>query len=82
MTGEQEYRLRECVHRRRGSEGEFYSGVTYLKHLQRLRSEAAVRVAANVAAFFWSDAAHVKVWLCEDCATELGLIQRETGVAR
>lgn len=82
MIGEQEYRLRDCVHRKRGAEGQYYSGVTYLQHLQRLRSEAAVRVAANVTAFFWSDAPHVMVWLCEDCAVELGLSKREAGVAR
>ena len=82
MIGEQEYRLRECVHRKRGAEGEFYNGVTYLQHLQRLRSEAAVKAAANITAFFWADAPHVRVWLCEDCAETLGLIRREAGLAR
>jgi hypothetical protein len=80
--GEREYRLRECVHRRRGGEGDYYGGVTYLEHLQRLRSDAAVRVAANVTPFFWSDAPHIKVWLCEDCASALGLWRREANLTR
>jgi hypothetical protein len=70
---EQEYRVRECVHKARGAAGEFYRGDTYLRHLQRLRSAAAVSFASRVTAFFWADAAHVHVWLCRDCATELGL---------
>jgi hypothetical protein len=82
MTGEQEHRLRECVHRRRGAEGEYYGGVEYLEHLQRLRSDAAVRVAANVNSFFWSDAANIRVWLCEHCAAALGLRRREANLTR
>lgn len=76
MIGEQEHRLRECAHRRRGSEGEFYSGTTYLEHLQRLPSAAALKVASDVAPFFWSDAAHIRVWLCDTCAAELRLVER------
>jgi len=82
MIGEQEHRLRECVHRRRGAEGEYYDGKSYLEHLQRLRSEAAVRIAAKVTSFFWSDAPHVQVWLCEECAGELGLRGREANLTR
>ncbi len=70
---EQEIRERECVHRGSGAAGEFYRGQSYVQHLQRLRGEAAVRLAAKVSAFFWSDAAQVVVWLCRDCADELGL---------
>ncbi|HZI19261.1 MAG TPA: hypothetical protein VEY09_11760 [Pyrinomonadaceae bacterium] len=81
MIDEHEYRLRECVHRPRGAEGDYYGGQSYLEHLQRLRSEAAVRVAANVAPFFWADAANVRVWLCEECAGQLGL-RREANHAR
>jgi len=72
---EQDYRVRECVHRARGAAGDFYQGDTYVRRLQRLRSGAAVRFAAKVTSFFWADAAQVLVWLCRDCATELGLGQ-------
>jgi hypothetical protein len=78
---EQEYRVRECVHRARGAEGEYHRGDAYVTHLQRLRSEAAMRVAAQVTSFFWADAAKVLVWLCDDCAAELRLREREA-VAR
>lgn len=67
------FRERECVHRQQGAAGEFYRGTSYVKSLQRLRTEAALRVAAKVTAFFWSDAAQVVVWLCRDCAVELGV---------
>ncbi|MCA1620071.1 MAG: hypothetical protein LC795_12320 [Acidobacteria bacterium] len=46
MKSEQDYRLRECVHRASGAPGGFYHGGTYVKHLQRLPSAAAVRAAA------------------------------------
>jgi len=72
-TQEQVYRERECVHRNQGAEGDFYRGTTYVQFLQRLGSAAAMRVANNVTAFFWSDAPQIMVWLCRDCATELGL---------
>ena len=70
---EQDYRVRECVHKARGAAGDFYRGDTYLRYLQRLRSAAAVSFASRVTSFFWSDAAHVSVWLCRDCAAEIGL---------
>lgn len=79
---EQEYRVRECVHRARGTAGEFYRGVAYVKYLQRLRPAEALKFAGNVTSFFWSDAAQVLVWLCRDCACELGLEEREVSVAR
>ncbi len=78
---EQLYRERECIHRARHSvAGEYYRGQTYLKHLQRLRTDAAMKVAGNVTAFFWADAAHVIVWLCDDCAHDLGVGEREASV--
>ncbi len=77
---EQLYRERECIHRARGAAGDYYKGQTYLKHLQRLRTDAAMRIAGNVTAFFWSDADHVIVWLCGDCAEELALGEREASV--
>ncbi len=66
-------RERECVHRHRGADGMFYEGSEYVASLQRLRADAAVRVAGRVAAFFWSDARQTVVWLCRDCADELRL---------
>jgi hypothetical protein len=41
--------------------------------LQGLRSAEALSFAGKVSPFFWSDAARVRVWLCRECATELGL---------
>lgn len=70
---EQDYRERECVHRARGAAGEYFRGVKYVKGLQGLRGAAAVSFAGKVSPFFWSDAARVIVWLCRDCAAELGL---------
>jgi hypothetical protein len=70
---EQDYRVRECVHRARGAAGDFYRGDAYVRHLQRLRSSAALNFASRVTSFFWSDAAHVHVWLCQDCADEIGI---------
>jgi hypothetical protein len=78
---EQEYRVRECVHRAQGVAGEYYRGGAYVKQLQRLRTEAAVRFASKVTAFFWSDAPQILVWLCEDCACEIGLRESETNAA-
>src|SRR5437016_879892 len=41
QMSEQEYRVRECVHRARGAEGEYYRGSAYVKHLQSLGTSAA-----------------------------------------
>lgn len=67
------YRERECIHRDDGAEGEFYNGVFYIQALQRLRIDEAVRVAGKVSSFFWADAPHIIVWLCDACAGELRL---------
>ncbi len=69
----QMFRERECVHREDGADGEFYNGVFYLQALQRLPIDEAMQVASKVTSFFWVDAPHILVWLCLDCATELGL---------
>jgi hypothetical protein len=69
----QMFRERECIHRDDGAEGEFYNGVFYIQALQRLRVDHAVQVAGRISSFFWSDAAHILVWLCHDCAGELRL---------
>lgn len=81
MKSEQDYRVRECVHRAAGAPGNFYRGSTYVKHLQRLPSGDAMRAAARVTPFFWADAAHINVWLCRDCGDELGLSDRESDAA-
>ena len=73
MKSEQSYRERECIHRARGAVGETYPGKTYVQHLQRLHSRDAMKFAGNVSPFFWSDAAQIVVWLCDDCAASLGL---------
>ena len=65
--------MRECVHRARGAAGDYYNGTAYVRHLQRLGSAAAVRFAGKVTPFFWADAPQVLVWLCRDCASEIGV---------
>jgi hypothetical protein len=66
-------RERECIHRQQGVQGEFYQADRYISALKRLRNDAAMKMASKVGAFFWSDAPHVKVWLCQDCAREVKL---------
>ena len=78
----QVFRERECIHREEGAQGEFYNGVFYIQALQRLRVDEAVAVAAKVSAFFWSDAPHIIVWLCSDCAGELGLTDTPRAVTQ
>ena len=67
----QTFRERECIHREEGAAGEFYNGAFYVQALQRLRVDEAVRVAGKVSSFFWADAPHILVWLCQDCAGDL-----------
>jgi hypothetical protein len=81
LKSEQDYGLRECVHRASGAAGECYRGGAYVKYLQRLPSAVALSVAARVAPFFWADAEHILIWLCRDCADELGLSERESDAA-
>jgi hypothetical protein len=69
----QTFRERECIHREEGAAGDFYNGAFYIQALQRLRVDDAVRVASKVSSFFWSDAPHILVWLCHDCASDLHL---------
>lgn len=69
----QVYRERECIHRDEGAEGEFYNGAFYVQALQRLRVDEAVEVAGKVSPFFWADAPHILVWLCDGCASQLRL---------
>jgi hypothetical protein len=67
------FRERECIHRDEDAEGEFYNGVFYVQALGRLKVEAAMRIANKVSPFFWVDAPHILVWLCNECAAELKL---------
>ena len=64
---------RECVHRGQKARGDYYSGTSYIKALQQLSGSDAMRMAGKVGAFFWADAPKTRVWLCEDCAAEIGL---------
>ena len=69
----QVFRERECVHRDEGAAGEFYNGAFYVQALQRLPVDDAVQIARRVSSFFWADAPHILVWLCNDCAGRLRL---------
>lgn len=62
---------RECVHRDRGADGEFYNGMFFVQSLQRLQGADAVKIAGKVTPFYWVDAPRVIVWLCKECAAEL-----------
>lgn len=81
MKSEQDYRVRECVHRADGAAGGFYRGSAYVRQLQRLPSADALKAAARVTPFFWADAAHIHVWLCRDCAAGLRLSEPESDAA-
>ena len=78
----QMYRERECIHREEGADGDFYNGVFYIQALQRLRVNDAVRMASKVTSFFWADAPHILVWLCDNCATELRLSETPRAMTR
>ena len=76
------FRERECIHREEGAEGDFYNGVFYIQALQRLRVNEAVQMARKVTSFFWADAPHILVWLCDDCAARLRLNETPRAVTR
>ncbi|HVQ38654.1 MAG TPA: hypothetical protein VMS31_14045 [Pyrinomonadaceae bacterium] len=78
----QTFRERECIHREDGAEGELYNGVVYVQALQLLPVNQAMKVAAKVSSFFWSDASHILVWLCSDCAAALELNERPRAIAQ
>jgi hypothetical protein len=81
LKNEQDYRVRECIHRAMGAAGEYYRGSEYVKHLQRMNTDTAMRIASYVTPFFWADAAQILVWLCRDCAADLRLPVRESDAA-
>ena len=72
---------RACAHYRQGGQGAPVGGRVYLGALQRQRGPAAERVARAVEPFFWSDAARVIVWLCRECAAEVGLEEGDAHAA-
>ena len=78
----QMYRERECIHRDEGADGDFYNGVFYIQALQRLRVNDAVQMANKVSAFFWADAPHILVWLCDNCAADLRLTETPRAMTR
>ena len=61
----------ECVHRDKGRDGETYNGMFFIQAIQKLQTEAAMKLAGKVAPFYWVDAPRVLVWLCRECASEL-----------
>ena len=67
------FRERECIHREEGADGESYSGVFYVQALQRLPIDEAMLIAKKVESFFWADASHIVVWLCHECASQVGI---------
>ena len=72
------YRERECAHRGSGAPGRHYEGASFVRALYGLRASAAAEFARRVTSFYWSDAAQIVVWLCDDCAAELpGVSSRE-----
>jgi hypothetical protein len=73
LMKKQEYRERECIHQDEGVEGSYYNGVFYVQALQRLPVDVAMQISKKVTSFFWSDAPHILVWLCNDCAAQIGL---------
>ena len=64
---------RHCTHCSRESPGTAYSGRDYLRVLQGLRGDEALRLARKVEPFFWSDADMMSVRLCDDCIAALGI---------
>jgi hypothetical protein len=78
----QMFRERECIHREEGAEGDFYNGSFYVQALQRMRVFAAVKMAGKFSSFFWSDAPHILVWLCDECASEMRLNEAPRALTR
>ncbi len=76
------FRERECIHKESGAAGETYTGVYYLQALQRLSIDNALQMASKVESFFWADAPHIVVWLCQECATELGVADMPRAISQ
>ena len=78
----QVFRERECIHRDKDVEGEFYNGAFYVQALQQLPVDRAMKVAGRVGSFFWADAPNIMVWLCPQCASELNLGDSPRAIAQ
>ncbi len=78
----QMFRERECIHRDEGAEGELYNGALYVQALQLLPVDQAMKMSEKVSSFFWSDASHILVWLCLDCAAALDLNDMPRSIAQ
>ncbi len=70
VTVAERARVRECVHKDSGATGQFFPGECYVRALQSLRGEDALKLSRKVGPLFWSDAPRTSVWLCGDCARE------------
>ena len=73
---------RECIHRDRGAEGDFYNGMFFVQALQRVPAVDAVKMAGKISPFYWVDAPRVLVWLCRNCSAELHLSDAPRAVAQ
>ena len=51
-------------------------------HAAAVPVDAAVQVASKVSPFFWADAPLILVWVCHDCAAEIGLTDTPRAIAR
>lgn len=68
---------RRCTHCNGESPGTLYPAGDYLRGLQRLRENEAMRLARMVEPFFWSDADMLNVRLCDECAARLRIERAE-----
>jgi hypothetical protein len=82
LMKKQVFRERECIHQDDGVEGEYYNGVFYVQALQRLPVDVALQIASKVEPFFWSDAPEIVVWLCRNCATEVGVAESPRAITQ
>jgi len=82
LMKKQVFRERECIHQDDGVEGEYYNGVFYVQALQRLPVDVALQIAGKVEPFFWSDAPEILVWLCRNCAAEVGVAESPRAIAQ
>ena len=64
---------RRCTHCSGESSGRLYSGRDYVRVLQGLRGDEALRLGRLVGPFFWSDADMMRVRLCDACTAALGI---------
>jgi len=73
---------RECIHRGNVSEGYTYNGMLFVQALEHLQSDEALKMAAKISPFYWVDAPRVLIWLCKECATELGMAESPRAIVQ